>query len=148
MTFTDAELDTVVFSLAHLHPDDVDMRYAAASIEHLRAQLASRDALGAAVMRERAAATCLMVDQTQGEPETQFDKGYDQACVENAEIILKLPLPTHAEMLAHALTLPEIKALRDLADEIASKNTLACDGGELDWFITDAREVLAALEPK
>jgi hypothetical protein len=108
----------------------------------------SKEPLGAAVMRERAAATCLMVDQTQGEPETQFDKGYDQACVENAEIILKLPLPTHAELLAHALTLPEIKAMvenMEWAQPILHRKLIHMnDQSDLSDF--DA--TLAALEPK
>jgi hypothetical protein len=115
------------------------------------AQLAERGPIGAAIMRERAAEVCKIIDHTQGEPETQFDMGYDQACIENAEIILKLPLPTHAETLAYALQLPEIKELVN-AGAMAWQG-LVCEYGHYKARVNfgeldDALEAIAALEPK
>jgi len=39
---------------------------------------------------EAAACRCEMRDHTQGEPETMFDQGYDQACDENAAMVRAL----------------------------------------------------------
>jgi len=55
--------------------------------------LAASDARIEAAVRaglEAAACHCEMRDHTQGETETKFDQGYDQACDENAAMVRAL----------------------------------------------------------
>lgn len=128
MTFTDAELDTLTAMLLQTDPSRIgysgprkynrDGTAAAAAITYLR----SRDAIGAVVMRERAASEVDYLSQVFGRNQDgDFYMGEEatlaagSAFHEAEGFIRALPLPTTAEVLAHALGLPEIKAMVEAA---------------------------------
>lgn len=127
-----------------------------------RAKLSERDPIGAAIMRERAAAW--MDDQALTEEELAQGYGFtvDYPRVA-AEAIRAIPLPTHAETLAYALQMPEIEALVNMGTHIRQHlrgvtfSVASSTNPPLTSFISlklpeqaiaDFDAALAALEPK
>lgn len=114
-----------------------------AKVEVLEAQLAERDALGAVVMRERAAdvldsaATELECDASRfrgGTDPHHYRMNSSKEALKHSAVIRALPLPTHAELLAHALQLPEIKAMTTRAAPVVTDAMERTIGNVLDDF--------------
>lgn len=143
-----------------------------AKVTALEAQLSERDPIGAAVMRERAAAWMDSNAADLKADASRFRGGTDphhyrlnsaREARQYADAIRTLPLPTPAETLAHALQLPEIKALlntgshirqhlRDVtfsrASAINPPMTAFISLKLPEQAIADYDAALAALEPK
>jgi hypothetical protein len=128
-----------------------------------RIQLAERDPIGAAIMRERAQDEIEYLSQVFGRNQDGDFYMSEKATIaasnaleEARRRVYAIPLPTHAETLAYALQLPEIKALVDalnvsmekLVSMAHSEFDLVCNDADFDELTKDADAALAALEPK
>lgn len=107
-------------------------------IEYRRADLLD-STIGAKLMQERAADA--IRKRGQGEIEVALIGPTTRAFYEAYEIILALPVPTEAELLAAAMELPQIKALRDalagclpIIGDLVKESGRSVEYGEEDAF--------------
>lgn len=143
-----------IVALQHQLADAVAEAHDAGAERAIWKEIAERpDALGAVAMRERAAE--LMLDWAQ-EAAASIDTGHPSGmnvareverdtCKEAAETIRALPLPTHADLLAAALELPEIKALVNAGQGVVRRwDSQDWKSGHTLDFITRMRAALTA----
>ena len=102
---------------------------------------AEADAMVAAAL-EKAAEKCAIIDHTPGEDETEFDKGYDQACAENA-LIVRSSIPADALAAFEQAVQKAVEAERERIERRVIQACSEISPGDDACIIEDA--MLAAI---